>query len=141
MGWDIFMAQRKGRRGEPDDELQIVINSIEQSSPKRFLQEREMYYYHYRQINKYFKPLLALLIYISEAFKKKENEEIFIQGLFRKLKDFYDVNEKLSMKEAIHDYSLKVKLLTLLKIFYNDTRFTEAGLEGYLKKIEDNEIN
>jgi len=51
------------------------------------------------------------------------------------------VNEKLSTKEAIHDYSLKVKLLTLLKIFYNDTRFTEAGLESYLTKIKDNEIN
>lgn len=136
MGWDIFRVRKK--RDEPDDDLQIVINSIEKFAPKRYLQEREMCYYHYRQIKKYLKPLLTLLIYISEAAGKREDQEIFVQGLFRKLKDFYDVNDKLSMKEAIQDYSLKVKLLKLLKVFYNDTTLTGAGLEDYLKKMEDN---
>jgi len=138
MNWNIFRVrgQRKGR--EPDDDLRAVINRIEKRAPKRFFQEREMYYYHYRQIQRYLNPLSALLVYISEAGAKRQDQEVFIQGLFEKLKDFYDVEDALSMKEAAQDHSLKVKLLKLLKIFYNDTTLTGAELEGYLEGIEDN---
>jgi len=136
MGWDIFRVKK--RRDEPDDDIQIAIKAIEKFAPKKYLQEREMYYYHYRQMSKYLKPLLSLLIYVSDTVKKKENEEVFIQGLFIKLKDFYDVNDQLSMKEATQDYSFKIKLLKLLKIFYDDTAVNRADIEGYLRKIPDN---
>jgi hypothetical protein len=138
MGWNIFRlsAQRKGRG--PDDDLQAVINRIEKFAPRSYLEQREMYYYHYRQINKYLKPLRALLVYISEQTAQRKDQEAFVQGLFGKLKDFYDINDTLSMKEAVGDYSLKVKLLGVLKIFYNDTTLTGAELEGYLKKMEAN---
>ena len=129
-------AQRKGH--EPDDDLQVAINRIEKFAPRQYLQEREMYYYHYRQINKYLKPLLALLVYISEQTEKRNDQGAFVQGLFGKLKDFYDVSDTLSLKEAVGDYSLKVKLLKLLKIFYNDTTLTGEELDGYLETIEDN---
>jgi hypothetical protein len=82
--------------------------------------------------------LLALLIHVSDIAKKKENEEVFVQGLFIKLKDFYDVNDQLSIKEAIQDYSLKIKLRKLIKIFYDDTSLTGADIEGYLTKLPDN---
>jgi len=136
MGWDIFRVKKK--RDEPDDDIQIAIKAIEKFAPKKYLQEREMYYYHYRQMSKYLKPLLALLVYVSHIDKKRKNEEVFIQGLFSKLKDFYDVNDQLSIKEATQDYSLKIKLRKLLKIFYDDTSLTGADIEGYLKKIPDN---
>ena len=136
MGWDIFRVKKK--RYGSDDDIQIAIKTIEKFAPKKYLQEREMCYYHYRQIGKYLKPLLALLIYVSDTAKKKENKEVFIQGLFLKLKEFYDVNDQVSIKEAIQDYSLKIKLLKLLKIFYNDRSLTGADIEGYLKKTPDN---
>ena len=136
MGWDIFRVKKK--RYGSDDDIQIAIKTIEKFAPKKYLQEREMYYYHYRKIGKYLKPLLALLIYVSDTAKKKENKEVFIQGLFLKLKEFYDVNDQVSIKEAIQDYNLKIKLLKLLKIFYNDTSLTGADIEGYLKKLPDN---
>jgi hypothetical protein len=136
MGWDIFRVKKK--RDEPDDDIQIAIKAIEKFAPKKYLQEREMYYYHYRQMSKYLKPLLSLLIYISDRAEKKRNEEVFVQGLFIKLKDFYDVNDQLSMKEATQDYSLKIKLLKLLKIFYDDAAVNRADIEGYLRKIPDN---
>ncbi|MBW2002727.1 MAG: hypothetical protein JRI30_09465 [Deltaproteobacteria bacterium] len=136
MGWDIFRVKKK--RYGSDDDIQIAIKTIEKFAPKKYLQEREMYYYHYRQIGKYLKPLLALLIYVSDTAKKKENKEVFIQGLFLKLKEFYDVNDQVSIKEAIQDYSLKIKLLKLLKIFYDDTSLTGADIEGYLTKLPDN---
>ena len=136
MGWDIFRVKKK--RYGSDDDIQIAIKTIEKFAPKKYLQEREMYYYHYRQIGKYLKPLLALLIYVSDTAKKKENKEVFIQGLFLKLKEFYDVNDQVSIKEAIQDYSLKIKLLKLLKIFYNDMSLSGADIEGYLIKLPDN---
>jgi hypothetical protein len=136
MGWNIFKVKKK--QYGPDDDTQIAIKVIEKFAPKKYLQEREMYYYHYRQVRKYIKPLLALLMYITDTAKKIENEEAFIQDLFVKLKDFYDINDQLSIKEAIQDYSLRIKLRKLLKIFYDDTSLTGEDIEGYLKKIPDN---
>lgn len=135
MGWNIFRAKKK--RDEPDDDLQIVIKAIEKFASKKYLHEREMCYYNYRQIRKYLKPLLPLLIYISERAGKKENEEVFIQGLFRKLKNFYDVNDKLSIKEATEDNSLKIKLREIYKIFFDDNTITRAKIEDYLKEMEE----
>jgi len=135
MGWDIFRVKKK--RYESDDDIQIDIKAIEKFAPKKHLQEREMYYYNYGQMSKYREPLLALLIHVSDIAKKKENEEVFVQGLFLKLKDFYDLNDQLSIKEAIQDYSLKIKLRKLLKIFYDDTSLTGTDIEGYLAKIPD----
>ena len=136
MGWGIFRAKR--RSVEPDDDFHPAIESIERFAPKRFLEEREMYYYNYGQIPKYRKPLLSLLIQISEKTGIDENEELSVQTLFRKLKDFYDVNDKISLKEAIKDYSLKIKLLQLHKIFYDDTTLTGTKVEDYLKKLPNN---
>jgi len=115
-----------------------VINRIEKFAPKQHLSEREMYYYHYRQINKYLKPLLALLVYISEQAEQGNDRAVLVQGLFGKLKDFYDINDALSMKQAVGDYSLKVKLLKLFKIFYNDTTLAGGELDNYLERIAGN---
>jgi len=136
MGWNIYRVKTK--RDEPDNDLQIAIKAIEKLASKKYIQEREMYYYNYRQIKKYLKPLLPLLIYISERDDKEENEEIFVQGLFRKLKDFYDVNDKLSMKEAKEENSLKIKLSEIYKIFYDDKTLTSAKIEEYLENIGEN---
>jgi hypothetical protein len=135
MSWNIFKLRSQRKGCEPDDDFQVVINHIEKFAPRRYREQREMYYYHYRQINKYLKPLLALLIYISEEAEERKDQEVFVQGLFGKLKDFYDLRDTLSMKDAIGDYSLKVKLLTLLKIFYNDATLNGAELDGYLEKM------
>jgi len=135
MVWDIFRVKRRKKRDGPEDDLQMAINSIEKLAPKRHLQEREMYYYNYGQIGRYLKPLLLLLIYISEKAGKEENEEIFVQDLFRKLKSFYDINDRLSIKEALQDNGLKIKLLEIFKIFYNDNTLTRAKIEDYLKAM------
>jgi hypothetical protein len=138
MGWDVFKAKRRRRSVEPGDDFHLPIENIEKFAPKRFLEEREMYYYNYRQIPKYRKPLLSLLIQLSEKTGIDENKELSVQTLFQKLKDFYDVNDKISLKKAVEDYGLKIKLLQLHKIFYDDTTLTGTKVEGYLKKIGNN---
>ncbi len=135
MVWDIFRVKRRKKRDGPEDDLQMAINSIEKLAPKRYVQEREIYYYNYGQIGRYLKPLLPLLIYISEKAGKEENEEIFVQDLFRKLKSFYDINDRLSIKEALQDNGLKIKLFEIFKIFYNDNTPTRARIEDYLKAM------
>jgi hypothetical protein len=135
MSWNILKLRTQRKGHGPDDDLQVVINRIEKFAPKQHLGEREMYYYHYRQINKYFKPLLALLVDISEQAERGNDRAALVQGLFVKLKDFYDIHDTLSMKQAVGDYSLKVKLLTLLKIFYNDTTLAGGELDNYLERI------
>ena len=131
MKWNIFRATR---RNEPKDEVQIIIDKIEKFAPKRYLSEREMYYYHYRQVRQYLKPLISLLMYISEGTMKKENDGEFEENLFAKLKNFYDINDKLSFEEALRDNSLMVKFIELFKIFYNDTTKTMANILEYFKK-------
>ncbi|HUU41454.1 MAG TPA: hypothetical protein VMW42_10985 [Desulfatiglandales bacterium] len=48
MIWNTLRIKKK--RYGPDD-LQHAIDRIEKFAPKRYLLEREMYYYNYGQIN------------------------------------------------------------------------------------------
>ncbi|UCE35158.1 MAG: hypothetical protein JSV40_04425 [Deltaproteobacteria bacterium] len=138
MGWDIFGP--KGKTKEPQDVFHPVIERIEKVAPKGFRDERIMYYYNYRQMPTYRKPLLSLLKHISGRTWKEEDEELFLQELFRKLKDFYDVRGKLSIDEAIEDYSIKAKLLQIYKIFYDDTSLAGPKINECLEKIGKNQM-
>jgi hypothetical protein len=136
MGWDIFGPKRRTK--EPPDDFHPVTQRIEKLAPKGFRDERLMYYYNYRQMPTYRKPLLSLLTHISRRTWKEEDEELFLQELFGKLKDFYDVKDKLPVHEAVKDYSIKMKLLQIYKIFYDDTSITGPKINECLEKIGKN---
>jgi len=137
MGWDIFGP--KGKTKEPSDVFHPVIARIERRAPKSFRNERLIYYYNYRQMPTYRKPLLSLLTHISGRNRNEEDEELFLQELFRKLKDFYDVRNKLSVHEAAKDYSIKIKLLQIYKIFYDDTSLSGPKINECLERIGKNQ--
>jgi hypothetical protein len=137
MGANIFGPKRRTK--EPPDDFHPVIQRIEKLAPKGFRDERLMYYYNYRQMPTYRKPLLSLLTHISGRTWKEEDEELFLQELFRKLKDFYDVKDKLSVHEAVKDYSIKMKLLQIYKIFYDDTSLAGPKINECLEKIGKNQ--
>ena len=130
MAWNIFSGKNKYKAV---DVFQAAINTIETFAPKRYLPEREMYYYNYRQIKKYHKPLFELLTYISKRPESREDEEVFVGGHFRRLKAFYDINDTLSIKEALQDRSLKIRLLELFKMFYDDTTMQKEEMDDCLK--------
>ena len=138
MGWDIFGARGKRKTKESPDDFHPVIERIEKLAPKSFHDERLMYYYNYRQMPTYRKPLLSLLTHISGRTWKEEDEELFFHVLFRQLKDFYDVRDKLSVQEAVKDYSIKMKLLQIYKIFYDDTSLAGPKINEYLEKMGKN---
>ena len=75
-------------------------------------------------------------MYISEGTMKKENDGEFEENLFAKLKNFYDINDKLSFEEALRDNSLMGKFIELFKIFYNDKTKTMANILEYFNKQE-----
>jgi len=136
MKWAIFRATKKTT---PKDGIGIIIDKIEKFAPKMYLPEREMYYYHYRQLRQYVKPLVSLLTYISEGKIKNEDYDEFEENLFlklknfydvndKKLKNFYDVNDKLSIEEALNDNGLTRKYVELFKIFYNDGSKTISNI-------------
>jgi hypothetical protein len=135
VGWEIFGPRGRRKRKEPPDAFHPVIERIEKRAPKGSSDERFMYYYNYRQVSKYRKPLLSLLTHISGRTREEEDEEFFFHVLFRKLKEFYDVSDKLSIQEAVEDYSIKMKLLQIYKIFYDDTGLAGPKINEYLEKI------
>ena len=137
MGANIFGPKRRTK--EPPDDFHPVIQRIEKLAPKGFRDERLMYYYNYRQMPTYRKPLLSLLTHISGRTWKEEDEELFLQDLFRKLKDFYDVRDKLPVHEAVKDYSIRMKLFQIYKIFYDDTSLAGPKINEYLGKIGKNQ--
>ena len=134
MGWDIFGARGKRKTKESPDDFHPVIERLEKRAPKGFRDERFMYYYNYRNMPLYRKPLLSLLTHLSGRTWKQEDEELFFHVLFRKLKDFYDVRDKLSVQEAVKDYSIKMKLLQIYKIFYDDTSLAGPRINECLEK-------
>jgi hypothetical protein len=125
MKWTIFRAAKKTT---PKDGIDIIIDEIEKFAPKMYLPEREMYYYHYRQLRPYVKPLVSLLTDISEGKIKNEDYDEFEENLFVKLKNFYDINDKLSIEEALNDNGLTRKYVELFKIFYNDGSKTISNI-------------
>ena len=131
MKWTIFRATKKT---VPKEGIDIIIDKIERFAPKMYLPEREMYYYHYRQLRQYVKPLVSLLTYISEGKIKNEDYDEFEKNLFLKLKNFYDVNDRLSIKESLNDFSLTRKYIELFKIFYHDGNKTISNILECFKK-------
>jgi len=79
----------------------------------------------------YLNPLSSLLNLISQEKRIQEDEEAFVSELFMKLKDFYDVKQRLSLPEAIQDRNLQRRFVQLFLIFYGtkDTTKLKACLE------------
>lgn len=133
MRWAIFRTAKKDAQ---KDEIDIIIDKIEGFAPKRYFSEREMYYYNYRQLHQYVKPLISLLTYISKGKIKDDNYDEFEENLFLRLKNFYDVNDRLSIEESLKDSSLARKYIELFKIFYNDADMTMSNiLECFKRKM------
>lgn len=136
MKWDIFLNRRKEKRHQKKDEIDQVIEIIEKYAPKKYRSERDAFYYNYRVMAPYSKPLLSLLKAVSQRRLLNGEYSDFVQDLFFKLKAFYDPKEKLSLVEATQDMSLKRKFRELFLFFYDKRDISEQEMEGWLKEIK-----
>jgi hypothetical protein len=118
MIWDLFLNRNRVTRSKEKDEIDLVIDLIEKFAPKQYRSERDSFYYNYRIMGTYRKPLLSLLAKVSRRQQLDCEPAAFAADLFLKLKDFYDPKDKLSMAEAIEDTGLKKKFHEIFLFFY-----------------------
>ena len=119
MIWDLFINRNKGRkRRKEKDEFDVIIDLIEKFAPKQYRSERDSYYYNYRIMAPYRRPLLSLLENILQRQEPEREPAESAKNLFLRLKDFYDPKDRLSMAEAIEDTSLKKKFREIFLFFY-----------------------
>ena len=128
MKWDIFSHRRRDRTGKSDDNIDKVIKVIEKFAPRKYRSERSLFYYNYKIMGQYRKPLLNLLETISQKNRFDNEKDLFIRELFLKLKDFYDQKDKLSLAEAMEDNELMKKYREIFLFFY-DNKETAQDIE------------
>jgi len=86
---DIFSPIRRvKKRGKAKDNFDKVIDIIEKFAPKEHLSEREAFYYNYRMMEQYKRPLLGLLETASQISLLKNDQEAHARKLFPRLKAF-----------------------------------------------------
>ena len=135
MGLGIFF-QRRMKRGKPKDDIDRVIQTIERFAPREYGAERDAFYYNYKMIPPYTKPLLTLLHTISHKEGLKSDPASFTGELFLKLKDFYDPRDRLALSEAKEDIGLRKKFRELFLFFYDIKDASVQKMEERLKEIE-----
>jgi len=130
--WDIFASRKKERRHHRKDEIDEMIDIIEKFAPRKYRSERDAFYYNYKIMPLYLKPLFSLLQVISQRERLNEDQVVFARESFLKLKGFYDPKEKLSLVEAIHDGGLIRRFRELFLFFYDKKDFSAKEIEGWL---------
>ena len=135
MSLDIFSPiKRVKRRGKAKDNFDKVIDIIEKFAPREHLSEREAFYYNYRMMKQYKRPLLGLLETASQISLLKSDQEAHARKLFPRLKSFYDVNGKLSMAEAVEDVSLVRRFQNFFTLFYGRKDLSGDDIREWLSR-------
>lgn len=134
MKWDIFSGRRGEKKSAELDQMSEQIKRIEKFAPRKYKSERASFYYNYQLMDAYFRPLSALLAVLSQKQRLHSDEEGMVSDLFLKLKDFYDVGQRLSVAEAIQDKNLQRRFVQLFLIFYDQKDV--AKLKTYLEKLK-----
>jgi len=133
---DIFSPIRRvKKRGKAKDNFDKVIDIIEKFAPKEHLSEREAFYYNYRMMEQYKRPLLGLLETASQISLLKNDQEAHARKLFPRLKAFYDVNGKLTMAEAVEDVSLVRRFHNFFTLFYGRKDLSSDDIREWLNKL------
>ena len=136
MIWDIFAKGRHQRKGRGSkDEFDDLIERIEFFAPKVYRADREIYFYNYRIMHLYTKPLLALLLSVSEKKRVAQDPPGLAREIFLRLKDFYDPKDRLSMEEAKADRGLREKFRQLYVLFYDMKHLQPGDIDTWLKDL------
>jgi hypothetical protein len=130
--WDIFSGRKKERRHHRKDEIDEMIDIIEKFAPRKYRSERNAFYYNYKIMPLYLKPLFSLLQVISQRERLKEDQVVFARELFLQLKGFYDPKEKLSLVEAMQDGGLRRRFRELFLFFYDKKDFSAQEIDKWL---------
>ena len=137
MSLDIFSPIRRvKKRGKAKDNFDKVIDIIEKFAPREHLSEREAFYYNYRIMEQYKRPLLGLLETASQISLFKSDQGAHARKLFPRLKAFYDVNGKLTMAEAVEDVSLVRRFQSFFTLFYGRKDLSGDDIREWLSSVD-----
>lgn len=135
MKWDIFAGARRPRKIREDDPIGEVVEIIEKFAPKGYRSERDMFFYNYKIMQPYLKPLLVFLQTISQKNRLEDDQVAFSREVFLKLKDFYDPRDRLSLVEAVEDTGLIKKFREAFLFFYEKRDLPVEDLKELIKDI------
>lgn len=118
MEWRRFLGRRKPANKSPEDKIDRLAERIERFAPKEHRADRGGYYYHYKIMALYTKPLQGLLEWVADNERFEQDPVGFSTEAFVRLKHFYDPRNRLSMSEALQDPALRRKYEGLFHLFY-----------------------
>jgi len=127
--------KRTRKRAKDKDSFDRLIDDIERFAPGDCLSQREVYYYNYKMMDAYKRPLLELLETAAERDRFRTDPDIHARQLFLKLKAFYDVKDRLSIKEAMEDVALIRRFRDLLIYFYDRRDVSGDDIRDWLKNL------
>jgi hypothetical protein len=129
--WDIFAKGKRQEGGEVKDQIEELVKRIERFAPRKYKSERSLYYYNYKLMDPYLRPLLELLQTLSQ-FKRLKEDPDFLREVFLKLKGFYDRKNSLSLAEAIDDRNLRRRFRDLLLFFYGKRDLSGVDMKRWI---------
>jgi hypothetical protein len=134
MVWDILFNRKRTSRAKTKekDEVDVIIEQIEAFAPKDYRSDRDSFYYNYRIMGLYKRPLLALLETILKGRDRDTFQGDFGRDLFFKLKDFYDPKDRLSPAQALEDVGLLKKFREIFLFFYGSTDLPDMEMKAWL---------
>ncbi|MEJ2588171.1 MAG: hypothetical protein P8165_11470 [Deltaproteobacteria bacterium] len=133
---NIFSPVKKIKKGrKPKDEFDTLMETIDHFAPQEHQEAREAYYYNYKMMGQYRGPLLSLLETAAQIEQRKADPDTHARELFIKLKAFYDIKDRLSLKEATRDPSLIRRFQDLLSFFYGQDTVSGEDVRECLKDI------
>ena len=134
MTWDIFGRRKKKTKALEDDPVAEIVEVIEKFAPKGYRSERDMFFYNYKIMQPYPKPLLALLETLCRKDRLESEPDVFRREVFVKLKDFYDPRDRLSRTEAVKDTGLIRKFREVFLFFYDEKELSSEDVQDLLKE-------
>ncbi|MGD8387695.1 MAG: hypothetical protein PVG49_11180 [Desulfobacteraceae bacterium] len=138
--WEVFSGLKREIRDKRLEEIRKLTKRIEKFAPPRYRKDRFSRYYNYQMMEAYVGPLLELLRVLSEPKQLREDEQGATRLVFLRLKNFYDVRDRLSLEEALEDERLLRKTTQLLVFFYGRPDLRGEVLSEHLNGlIEPNE--
>ena len=136
MKWELFVRRRSKKKALDDDPISQMVEIIERFAPKGYRSERDMFFYNYKIMQPYPKPLLAFLQTVAQKDRLESDLDAFKREIFFKLKDFYDPRDRLSPAEAAKDRGLIKKYREVFLFFYDEKDLSSEDMEELLKSIQ-----
>lgn len=127
MVMQIFLNRTRRKKSLKKDEFDRLIDILEKRAPPKYRQERESFYYNYRSIAAYRRPLMSLLDLLSKKKDQALSDDSYAHEVFGRLKDFYDPKGRISLEEAQRDMNLKKKFHDLFRFFF-DKKPPQGGI-------------